>query len=212
MIKGGRGYVKYLYCPRPKPCRAITIRLLKRCSSGYMAAIDFASRAEIRFGTRAHPSVFMEVAIFCQSRLSMPDRTVLETLSGGAFVTLEVFAIAIGCTSSPLGRVAAVRGPTAIPSILQRSLWFATYTFQDLHPSETESRLARSFVRKPCQPVVRWWVAKCVCAYSVSVYLSIDHLQTAQIILYNTWCEGNAKSTVDAGAKALASSMGSSIE
>src|SRR5512143_4120372 len=61
LTRSGSGYLKYLYSPRPNPCRAMTTRLRNRSSRSYPAASDVASSAVSSAERTAHP---------CRSRCS----------------------------------------------------------------------------------------------------------------------------------------------
>ena len=70
----GSGSAKYLYSPRPKPWRAITMRERKRASSAYSAASPRQASAVRSFGATAQPNASSSRSSAGQSRASIAAR------------------------------------------------------------------------------------------------------------------------------------------
>src|SRR6266446_1906534 len=81
------GYVKYLYSPRPKPCRAMTTWLRNRPSSPYRPAIVSHSSAVRSCSTIAQPWSSRCVETLVQS--SIPTRVLMPTASVCVVFTTE---------------------------------------------------------------------------------------------------------------------------
>src|SRR5579862_615252 len=107
----GNGYRKYLYSPRPKPCRAITTRLRKCSSLEYK--LDRASHSpDVRTCfSIAFPDSLRSLAIPCQSRNAMPESVPAASGCGEWIAAAEIVSLSYRLFTVPLFLEKTVRGP-----------------------------------------------------------------------------------------------------